>query len=563
MDSIQQLIRRAETLEGNRTGWLKHYEDLARVFAPRQMGFTSGQTEGGRRTGEIYDGAPMQAARGLANAIGGLLRPEGQKAFSIKAVDDDIDEMDEAKDWLAETTERLDNAIKSPRARARQALGETDFTLVVFGEAPLYVGDGLDHLVFQTSPLRNTTVTFAEDGRPDGAFIRRTFTVRQMAARFGREALSDRVRKLLDDGRVDEKVKVLHAVVPRAEGTASAMLARNLPIADIWVDLDSKTALKSGGFHEFPFVVPRWDTTSGEDHGRSPAMIALPDGDTLQAMGETILVAGQRAADPPLMAPNDGSFDAVNTFPGGLSYYDVETAAQVRGNPFFALEPGGQLPITLEMQRDRREQVFAAFFRNVLNLPTEGPQMTATEVMQRKEEFIREVGPVFGRLESDYTAPMVERCFHILLRAGAFAPIPEVLQGRDIRFEYDSPVKRVRTQVEAVAARNWAMSLLSLEAAHPEAGDLVNIDALARYTAQADGVPHDIVNSREDVERKRAARAQAQQALQQAQMVQSGAETAKTAGEAVGAAGGAQGLQDLAGLLTGDTTKPARENTAA
>lgn len=285
MDSIQQLIRRAETLEGNRTGWLKHYEDLARVFAPRQMGFTSGQTEGGRRTGEIYDGAPMQAARGLANAIGGLLRPEGQKAFSIKAVDDDIDEMDEAKDWLAETTERLDNAIKSPRARARQALGETDFTLVVFGEAPLYVGDGLDHLVFQTSPLRNTTVTFAEDGRPDGAFIRRTFTVRQMAARFGREALSDRVRKLLDDGRVDEKVKVLHAVVPRAEGTASAMLARNLPIADIWVDLDSKTALKSGGFHEFPFVVPRWDTTSGEDHGRSPAMIALPDGDTLQAMG--------------------------------------------------------------------------------------------------------------------------------------------------------------------------------------------------------------------------------------------------------------------------------------
>ena len=151
-----------------------------------------------------------------------------------------------------------------------------------------------------------------------------------METRFGRDALSDRVKKLLADGKVDDKVKVLHAVVPRAEGRSDALLARNLPYADIWIDLDDKKAIKTGGFHEFPFVVPRWDTTSGEDHGRSPAMIALPDGDTLQAMGETILVAGQRAADPPLMAPNDGSFDAVNTFPGGLSYYDVETAAQVR-----------------------------------------------------------------------------------------------------------------------------------------------------------------------------------------------------------------------------------------
>jgi hypothetical protein len=80
----------------------------------------------------------------------------------------------------------------------------------------------------------------------------------------------------------------------------------------------------------------------------------------------------------------------------------------------------------------------------------------------------------------------------------------------------------------------------------------VNIDALARYTAQADGVPHDIVNGRDDVERKRTDRAQAQQAMQQAQMIQSGVETAKAAGQALGAAGGAQGLQDLAGLLTGE-----------
>ena len=313
---------------------------------------------------------------------------------------------------------------------------------------------------------------------------------------------------------------VLHAVLLRKESKASPLFAKDLPFSDLWIEIEGKNILSEGGFHEFPFIVVRWDTTSGEIQGRSPGMIALPDGDTLQAMGETILIAGQRAADPPLAVPNDGSFSAINTFPGGLVYYDVDTAKELRGSPFFPIESGMNLPITRDMQKDTRSQVWSAFFRNILNLPVEGPQMTATEVIQRKEEFIREIGPTFGKMETDDTAPTVERAFMIMLRGGGFLPIPEILQGQNIRFEYNSPVKKIRQQIDAAAARMWADEMIVLGSVKPEALDLINVEELGRFSAEAAGIPKQIVNSAEVVQEIQEGRAELEAAKAEAESME-------------------------------------------
>jgi len=531
-DNIKALIKRFESLQQKRSKWHGLWDDLARVMLPRRLGFATEVVPGSSRTEDIYDGTPMQAARGLSNAIGGMLRPDGQDWFSIKATDDRIDNTDEAKDWLADSENRLRAALDNPKARLRQATGEADMDLVVFGTAAMFVGRARNHLLFQTLHLKDVVIFFNEQGEPEGAFQVRKFTLAQARDRFG-DALSEDTRRRIGEGKLDEEIRILRAVVPRPGGDVNAMLSRNLPFTDLHIEMEAEHLLETEGFHEFPFVVPRWDTTSGEEYGRSPGMIALPDANTLQAMGETMLIAGQRAADPPLAVPNDGFFNEANTFPGGLSYYDVETAVQVRGNPFFPIESGANLPLSREMQGDTREQIFAAYFRNVLNLPIDGPQMTATEVIQRKEEFIREIGPVFGRLETDYTAPMIERAFNIMLRTGRLAEVPEILQGSNVRFEYESPVKRIRQQAEAVAARQWAVETMELAQVKPGALDLINEDGLVRFTGEALGVPHEIINGNKQVQalrEQRQAQVQAQQAAAGAQQV---ADTAKTGSEAI------------------------------
>ena len=500
---------------------------------PRRMGFTSTVIEGERRTDDIFDGTPMQAARGLANAIGGMMRPSGVSEIKMRADEDALNNTGEVQDWLSDSTSRLRDAFSNPKARYLQVAPEIDLDLVVFGTACEYIGESKNrnNLLFQSLHLKDTTPFFSEDGEVEGMFHKRSMSVRQLADKYGEKALSDSTRQILKDNP-DKKIDCLHAVVPRKEHKVGAMLARNLPIADLWIEIETKHLVYTGGFHEFPFIVPRWETSSGEDYGRSPGMIALPDADTLQAMGETILIAGQRAADPPLFAPNDGSFDAVNSFPGGISYYDVETATAMRGNPFFPLDSGTNLPVTRDMQADTRQQVLAAFYRNVLNLPIAGPAMTATEIIQRKEEFIREIGPMYGRYDTEKTAPETERAFMVMLRAGGFSPIPKALQGKNVVFEYDSPVKRIRKQIEAAAARQWADGMAQLGQIKPDALDLINEDELGRFEAEALVVPHQIVNSRETVAAIREARLAAQQQQQEAANMAAAMEVAKTGADA-------------------------------
>ena len=187
---------------------------------------------------------------------------------------------------------------------------------------------------------------------------------------------------------------------------------------------------------------------------------------------------------------------------------------EINGIPIEAMNVKADIKMGMELRLDIREQVKNAFYKNVLNLPVDGPEMTATEVVKRDQEFLREMGGLFGRLESDYIAPIVERTFNVMLRAGAFPEIPEVLQGQNVRFEYESPLKKVRQQIEAAAARNWKEDLLTLAitGGRPEVLDVLDVDAYARFQADANSVPFRLQRSQEAIAALRQQRAEAQQA---------------------------------------------------
>ena len=538
-------LKRQKAAQNRRSQFEQHWDDLARVLLPRRQGFMSKLGEGDQRVDSIYDGTPMQGARSLANTVGAMIRPEGQDLTVIRTENDQLSQIGEVQDWLGRATENLNEAIRDPRARFRQATGEVDLDLVVLGTGILYLGLGTDqdHLLFQSVHLKDGFPLFNDEGNPVGLYRTKKMYLWQAEMMFGLENLSRESKERIVNKKQDEKIELLYSVQKRKKAKPDPIFAKDMPYEELWMEVQAKHVIREKGFHEFPFVIPRWDTSSGEDYGRSPGMIALPDANTLQAMGETILVAGQRVADPPLMAPNDGAFSEVNTFPGGMSYYDVETASQVGGNPFFPLISGANLPVTRDMQTDIRNQVAAAFFKNILNLPQSGPQMTATEVIQRKDEFIREVGPVFGRFETDYNHPIAERAFKIMLRNDNFGEIPEMLQGQNVKFEFDLPVNKIKKQVEAASATQWAMEVMQMAQVAPEARHMVNVDALARFKADAMALPYDIVNTREEVQAKLQAEQEKMAQQQQMMMLQQGAEIADKGAGALQKVGSLPGLQ--------------------
>ena len=539
-ERVNHHIKKQAAASNRRSQFEEHWSDLSRVLLPTRQGFTQTVVDGDYRMENIFDGTPMQAARSLANTVGAMIRPEGQTLAEVKAQDDTLNQQGEVQEWMGRATEILDSHIRNPLARFRQATGEVDLDLVVMGTGILFVGlaKSQENLLYQSVHLKDGYPMFDDEGNPYGMYRTKKMFIWQAELKFGKENLSKTVQEKIQNNQTDDKIDLMYWVGDRKNKTIeNPIFAKDFPIEELWMETQTKHIIAEGGFHEFPFVIPRWDTSTGEEYGRSPGMIALPDSNTLQSMGETILVAGQRLADPPIMAPNDGAFQEVMTYPGGISYYDVETAASVGGNPFFPMISGNNLPVTRDMQTDIRNQVAAAFFKNILNLPQGGPQMTATEIIQRKDEFIREVGPVFGRFQTDYNEPLVDRSFRLLMREEAFGEIPEVLSGQNIKFEFDLPVDKIKKQVQSAAATDWAMQVMQMAQIAPEAKHLVNVDALARFKADAASLPHDIMNTREEVQAKveaenakMAEMQKLQAADMQAGIIGKGAKAAKDAG---------------------------------
>jgi hypothetical protein len=546
---VRDILDRFEARRRAREQWDSHWQELAELMHPRRADFTASTIAGAKRTQQQFDSVPMLAARGLASAVEGLLTPKSERWFGIRARHDALNETYEVKTWLEAAEDVLWRALYAPRARFIKAFAEAYLDLVTFGTAVVFIGERSDltGLTFRTVHLKNAYVALNGDGEIDTLYLIEELNAPQALYRFGsREALGEKTREALDQKDREQTFPFLQAVMPRRDHRPGRVDARGMRFAAITIDVESEHLVKESGYHEFPFSVMRWDTAAGEDYGRSPAMLALPDAKTLMQMGKTLLEAGHKAVDPPWFAPSDSIASAPRTFPGGITYYDAE-ALQGSGisRPIFPAVSGANFPLGREMQKDLREQVWSAFFKNVLNLPVEGPQMTATEVIERKQEFVRTVGPTLGRLEPDGPAAVVERCFGILMRNRAFPPPPPILRRSSVRFEYASPLERVRKQIEATAALRSTELLAPFVQADPGALDHFDTDTIVRDIPEAVGVPRRWIRPREKVQQIRFRRAKETQAAAQAQSQAVAADQlAKVAGKL-----DPQTVQQLGGLL--------------
>ncbi len=64
--SVEAVLERLKGLRANRGVWESHWQELAEYMLPRRADFAGPRAPGAKRTERQFDGAPMQAARGLA-----------------------------------------------------------------------------------------------------------------------------------------------------------------------------------------------------------------------------------------------------------------------------------------------------------------------------------------------------------------------------------------------------------------------------------------------------------------------------------------------------------------
>jgi hypothetical protein len=228
--------------------------------------------------------------------------------------------------------------------------------------------------------------------------------------------------------------------------------------------MEDGTLLRQSGYYEFPVVCARWETKNpSESYGRGPGWKCLGDVKMLQKMQKAKLVALDKNTNPPVVVSSSVQGE-VNLLPGGITRSNSLTDA--------AIKPAYQVQTDLEAL-DRaieqvRQTIRAHFFADVFVMLSsqDAPQMTATEVAERRQEKMLLLGPVLQRLKTELLDPLIERAYFILLRQGVLPPEPEYLKGLSMHVEYISTIAQAQraSLLEPLAqAVQWTAQLAQLD----------------------------------------------------------------------------------------------------
>ena len=507
-DLSKSLLSRYERLEGQRQNWETHWQEVADYMQPRKADVTKKRARGDKRMEQVFDSSPIQAVELLAASLHGMLTNPSTPWFTLRFKDVEIENEDEAKLWLEASTDAMYTAFN--RSNFQQEIFELYHDLITFGTAAMFIEEDDDDIIkFSTRHINEVFIAENDKGRIDTVFRRFKISARAAVQKFGDNVSSD-IQGIFKKDPYEE-VEILHAVYPRSDFNPKKKDKGNMPFESVYLEYKNASELSVGGFKEFPFVVPRYLKASNEIYGRSPAMTALPDVKMLNEMSKTTIKAAQKQVDPPLLVPDDGFLLPVRTVPGGLNFYRSGTRDRIE-----PLNIGANNPLGLNMEEQRRNAIREVFYVNQLQLQ-QGPQMTATEVVQRNEEKMRLLGPVLGRLQSELLKPLIDRCFNILLRKNQFAEAPEFLSGQDVEIEYVSPLAKAQKSTE-LSSITRAMEILGGLANVAPVFDYINFDALVKHVADIVGMPQKLLKLQSQVNAER--EQQAAQAEQQQQMAQ-------------------------------------------
>lgn len=509
MINPKDVVELYDKLDSEKGTLKSHLQEIADYMVPSAQGLFASLTPGGKRMSKIYDGTAIRALRVFANGLYGNLTPLSTPWFALNVKNKTVAEMATVAYWLADTTERMRNAINA--SNAPLALHEVYTSEGWAGTGLLFISEGNRYsLNCETFPIATACITEDAEGIVDGVYRLIKYTARQCVQQWG-SACSEEVHKAYKGMQMDKQFDIIHAVFPRNDRDWRKMNKENMPFASVYIEKQTTTLLSEGGFQEFPYAVPRWEKTTGEDFGRSPAMDALPDVKMLNQMSYDNMRGVQKMIDPPLLASKESSLSSTNTKPGGVIYHKS-------GEVPSTLQSNGRFDIALEVEEQRRKAIKEAFYNDLFQLLAQDQtnDRTAYEISKRLEENLAILGPALGRQQTELFDPFLSRVFSILLRAGQLLPIPPELAGQGLSIDYVGRLALAMKSQETNAAGQTLAFMGQFVQVKPEILDNYDFDEMAQGTAQRTGMPVKYLMPPDKRDAIRAARQEAEEKAAQA-----------------------------------------------
>lgn len=544
------LVAQYESLVGRRHNWDNLWQDVKELVWPHGGDFTVTTTPGERRAARQYEMTNALALEKFGAVLESLLTPRQQRFHFLKPSLHELESDREAALYF----EKLNNLLF--RMRGRPVSGFYDqmhegwkshgaFGNMCMNVEPLRIaGGGLNYRQIHVGAV---WIEVNDRGIVDTVFYKFRLSAKASLDRWGQERVPACVRDKIKQGKEYDQLDFLHVIKPRRKVDPQAIGPEAMPWESYEISLKEKEfipwqpfeggpLMAAGGYWTNPYVYSRWGTNPSEILGRGPAMIVLADNSQLQEMERSTTLAGQIAAEPPIMTMDDNLFGEATTEldlrPSALNGGWLDAQGNPKAKPFVS---GFQYPLTKELMDQKREIINDAHFITLFQILVQTPEMTATEALLRAQEKGMLIAPVVGRQQSENLGRVIEREIDLLDQQGLMPQAPGVLieaQG-EYEIEYSSMATRLQREEEVQGILATYADLTMLREADDTVVEVLDAVDAARFIAKARGVPDHIVRDERAFNERLSQMAEAaekQQAAQALPMLAAAAKDASAAG---------------------------------
>ena len=495
-----------------------HWADCYRFGAPeRQQSFSSSDVKSQRETerADLYDSTAADSVQVLVSMIMNGVTPANSVWF--KAQPDGIDDLAELTDgerWLENVCQFMWRNIHASNFDSENFDTLTDVVTagwgVMYADIDRVAGGGY---VFESWPIGNCFIgSTRADGLIDTIYREHEMTAETIVNTYGEGNCHHSVVEVAKKSP-DTKFSLLQVIQPRKQ-TGAGQLNKAMPFASYHIDFSNKHVMKESGYHEFPCSVPRLRKLPNSVYGNGQMTLALPDAKTANELVKNTVRAADMQIGGMWIAQDDGVLNPHTVRIGPRKVIIANSVDSMK-----RLDDGTNFQIAeyllTSLQGGIRRKLMAD------QLPPIGTsQMTATEINTRVELIRQLLGPMYGRLQTEYLRGILDRCFGLALRANALGEAPEELWGRNLSFKFVSPLARSQRMEEVYATEQYVESLANFAQVDQTILDNVDFDAVAVLTGSGRGVPQTIMRTTEEVQELRQARQKTQEEQAQAQQQQ-------------------------------------------
>jgi hypothetical protein len=489
-DLAKELIDRQSKLEAKRQNLDNWWDRVAQRVSPSDAVFTTEVEPGVSRHERMFDSTAQTASQKFAAIVENLMTPRTQVWNALKPPEE-LSEDHEVEQYLEELNKLLYAVRYSPQSHFPENKHLCYRSLSIFGNYSLMINDEPAVRGPRYEFLHSRECYWAANHYGTIDTHHRKYRLQGRQALQRAKTWGWTLPTKLSEAMEREPYRdftFLRVIQPNEQRIPGRADYRGWAYGCCDIALDEKALLKEGGFRTWPLAIGRYTLPPGEVYAHSPAMEAWPAILTLNEEKKTVLRAGQKEVDPPVLLSEEGALEPFNLRSGALNHGMVSDQGTPLAVPF---KTGANVPLGLELMEIERRAIGESFLTEIYRVLVEHPDMTATQVLEITHERAVMLAPTMNRLHSEDLGAMIQREIQILVANGRVPEPPQQLAEAldQYTIEYQSPLARAMRASDGAAIIRTMEALPAFVAVDPNVAYHIDVPQSFRELADINGVP--------------------------------------------------------------------------